>query len=455
MPDRVFTDGPSAGLLSAEQGGRTRDLLQRLLRLRHLLLAVSVLALAVMALEYLNPAWTLGPDGSSRGATNPLTLACVAIALLASAMVRPNRKADPVETGLWFGAIAMAALFPLSSNLAILLVPGHEISETCANTAVVVLCLGCARLLASRVPPAALFAALLATVMSFAGLISFALGLDLVFRASTGATLVALLSLSLAATLAHFRKQLVWSLMTPGPSGRFLRLSALAWGTVALLMPALLTSGIVPMAAIPVVYLGVMVAWLAFVVHFHGRYARLLWLATHAQGFTLRDRLTGAYTRAAAQQAYAANPDHRDLGLVMIDLDNFKCVNDRYGHPRGDAVLVETVAALRRELRISDLLVRWGGDEFIAIVQVDAIPELMQIAERLRVAVSTVSLDPDGDARLNASVGVTLARTGGSNELDHWVAEVDAALYDAKNAGKNRVSIAPSLRADMQAATAP
>ncbi|WP_238366539.1 sensor domain-containing diguanylate cyclase [Mesobacterium pallidum] len=452
MSERLLNNGTSIVSVPGDAAGQTRLLLERVVRLRHVLLIIAFGAWVVMMMDHLVPPWVIGADGVARPLTNPLTLACVALALGASAMVRPNRTAEPVELILWLCVTAMAALFPVSPALATYMFPAHVSGATCANTALVMLCLGCARLCGGRLPPLALFAALLASLLSSAGLVSHLLHLDLIFRQSSEATMVALLALSLVSLLGHFRKHLVWSLVTRGQSGRFLRLSMLAWGVLALLVPAMLSTGIVPMALLPAVYLAVMVAWLAIIMHFHARYARLLWQVTHAQGFTLRDRLTGAFTRVAAQQAFAAAPDHVGLGVVMIDLDDFKSVNDRFGHPRGDAVLIDTVAAMRRELRISDLLVRWGGDEFIAILQIDSVTDLLGVADRLRAAVSTVSPDPDGSGQLMASVGVTMARPEVDPELDAWVAEVDAALYAAKNAGKNRVSVAPSLRSEMFAA---
>ena len=120
------------------------------------------------------------------------------------------------------------------------------------------------------------------------------------------------------------------------------------------------------------------------------------------------DGLTGLLNRPAlgllADQAFKdMNRDGRPLCLVMLDLDNFKDVNDRYGHQAGDSVLVRSAAAMRSCLRGSDLACRWGGEEFLVILRSCALTESLALAEKMRAAIAVS--DPDGP-RVTASLGV-------------------------------------------------
>ena len=134
-----------------------------------------------------------------------------------------------------------------------------------------------------------------------------------------------------------------------------------------------------------------------------------------------------------------------DLTLVLADLDNFKQVNDRYGHPAGDEVLQAFARVLERTARESDVAGRWGGEEFALILTGTDADGGAQLAERARAAFEGAGLRaPDGEPLpVTASFGVASStRTG---EFDQLIAAADSALYQAKRAGRNRVE-APGAR---------
>jgi diguanylate cyclase (GGDEF)-like protein/PAS domain S-box-containing protein len=156
----------------------------------------------------------------------------------------------------------------------------------------------------------------------------------------------------------------------------------------------------------------------------------------------LHDSLTGMPNRTLIfdrlDQAMArARRNAASIGVIVLDVDHFKEVNDNYGHPAGDQLLIAIARSLENMLRDSDSAGRLGGDEFVVVCEnVHTQCELEEIAERLRVAVRT-PLQIGGRTLLpSISLGCTL--TDGAGSVDQVVSEADAALYRAKGAGRGR-----------------
>lgn len=176
----------------------------------------------------------------------------------------------------------------------------------------------------------------------------------------------------------------------------------------------------------------------------------------HAFGLALTDALTGALNRRGLAQGLPALLDlayrtDQQVGCLVIDVDHFKAVNDRFGHEHGDRVLVGVVAAIESSARRSDLFARLGGEEFVLIALVPGAEELRVLAEKVRVTVAERGLHPT----VTVSVGGSINRGSGQSVGDGGVEPVlaamisaaDAAMYTAKEAGRNRVVIPASRSA--------
>ncbi len=154
-----------------------------------------------------------------------------------------------------------------------------------------------------------------------------------------------------------------------------------------------------------------------------------------------RDALTRIANRyrlekTLQQECERAKRFRQPLALVAMDLDDFKPINDRYGHARGDAALIRVVENLSTSLRELDLLARWGGDEFVMVLPQTTLGEALDLAGLLRRAMER--LEPVGDYRLTMSYGVVQWQEGEGQEA--LLARADKALYRAKEAGKNTIS---------------
>jgi two-component system, cell cycle response regulator len=134
------------------------------------------------------------------------------------------------------------------------------------------------------------------------------------------------------------------------------------------------------------------------------------------------------------------------VGVVMLDLDRFKALNDTHGHPTGDVVLSETASILRESAREVDMVGRYGGEEFIAILPGADEDAAARFAERVRSALEIYVFEHEGkQIRMTVSAGVASAR-GDEFELpDELIKRADQALYRAKESGRNRVIRATEL----------
>ena len=171
------------------------------------------------------------------------------------------------------------------------------------------------------------------------------------------------------------------------------------------------------------------------------------------------DGLTGLYNHRYLHQRLEEEIERverygRDLSLVMADIDRFKVFNDTYGHPRGDAVLIAVAETLREVSRASDVVARYGGDEFVLILPETSAREARVVAERARESVEALPLAIDDPAapRLTLSLGVAaLTAAEGQQGGDpaalrgSLIDAADAALYRAKDLGRNRVCVAPRV----------
>ena len=161
------------------------------------------------------------------------------------------------------------------------------------------------------------------------------------------------------------------------------------------------------------------------------------------------DPLTGVYNRRYAMPRLAgiaaqAAQEGSDFAVMVVDLDRFKSVNDRFGHAAGDRVLSEVAHRLSENLRMSDLLARIGGEEFLVALPQTSIADAERVAERLCQVISDQPIRlPSGQAlRVTASIGVALGSTEGADpeKVPALIDRADQALLQSKSAGRNKVT---------------
>lgn len=154
------------------------------------------------------------------------------------------------------------------------------------------------------------------------------------------------------------------------------------------------------------------------------------------------DSLTGLVNRRAfserlAQEIARVSRGNGPSCLIMADLDHFKTINDHYGHQTGDHALTVFAATCRSVFREADLVGRWGGEEFIALLPDTRLEDALHVSDRLHTALSRTPITGNGDSfRLSVSLGIVAL--DGTRGMDEVLRAADAALYAAKEAGRSR-----------------
>jgi diguanylate cyclase (GGDEF)-like protein/PAS domain S-box-containing protein len=157
------------------------------------------------------------------------------------------------------------------------------------------------------------------------------------------------------------------------------------------------------------------------------------------------DALTGLANRTYTEITVRARLDEMvryrwPFGVLFLDVDHFKLVNDGHGHETGDRVLRAVAGTLAKSARSFDLVGRWGGDEFVAVVANVDLPAVATLAERFRALVETSRVSCDGRALpITVSVGAALARAG--DTTDGLLRRADALMYESKRAGRNTATV--------------
>jgi two-component system cell cycle response regulator len=168
--------------------------------------------------------------------------------------------------------------------------------------------------------------------------------------------------------------------------------------------------------------------------------ARLAHMATH-------DGLTGLLNSRAIYDRFQAElertaAENAETSLIMVDLDHFKTVNDRYGHLVGDEALRQTARVLEQAAPLPDCAGRWGGEEFVLLLPEMNLTEAARLAEALRARIEAIRIAVPGDPMLQftASLGISVSSLcSDACNLNQLVMQADQAMYQAKSNGRNRV----------------
>jgi diguanylate cyclase (GGDEF)-like protein len=157
----------------------------------------------------------------------------------------------------------------------------------------------------------------------------------------------------------------------------------------------------------------------------------------------VRDPMTGAYNKRyllenVARELALSHRHGVPLSLVMIDVDHFKSINDRFGHLAGDSVLIKLVADAQRMLRTEDLLARYGGEEFAIVTKSQPLEQAFALAERLRKLIAAEAFIFEGRRiPVTVSLGITSTSERSFSNPEEMIQCADERLYHAKRAGRN------------------
>ncbi|GFO70357.1 hypothetical protein GMLC_39360 [Geomonas limicola] len=159
------------------------------------------------------------------------------------------------------------------------------------------------------------------------------------------------------------------------------------------------------------------------------------------QELSLRDALTGLLNRRAFEELLEIEEGRREerpQALIMIDIDDFKALNDTFGHPAGDQVIAEVAGVIRDALRGADLATRYGGEEFAVLLPGTRAKDALRVAERIRSRIANLRLAMGPlTVQVSASLGVASRSDKRECTLKDVLAKADQALYRAKRSGKN------------------
>jgi len=177
-------------------------------------------------------------------------------------------------------------------------------------------------------------------------------------------------------------------------------------------------------------------------------------LRAQAQSLANADPLTGAFNRRrfielAEAHLARARHDRQPVSVLLLDIDDFKRVNDRHGHETGDRVLTTVAETCTRALRPGDLFARWGGEEFVALLPTAGKEDAFDVARRLRDGVARAVVTASGQ-RISVTVSVGVATLSeGEGDLDALLSQADRAMYSVKRSAKAAAARPPTMEIEL------
>ena len=302
--------------------------------------------------------------------------------------------------------------------------------------------LAVARLLGQTVKPLQAFWPLAAVCVIAAALledrIPRAALLGLVYAVQSGQILVLLLAAPPGPGRAMLR---LLALVVAASCAAFVARSTVILHSPELLTPSLVSSGVQSVTLLTGVA-AIVLGTLAFSGIRRNRYDE------HMTRLATRDALTGIFNRGTLmdlghKSVSAAVRARQPVSVLMLDLDHFKRVNDRFGHACGDRMLEQVTGIVAEKLREEDVLGRYGGEEFCVVLPNTDTEGARITSERIRTAIEAHEFElGTARTRITVSIGVATLAPTGSATLESLVMRADAALYQAKRRGRNRVVIA-------------
>jgi two-component system, sensor histidine kinase LadS len=166
----------------------------------------------------------------------------------------------------------------------------------------------------------------------------------------------------------------------------------------------------------------------------------------HAQQLAQHDPLTALLNRRgfldhALPALSAASAEARTLAVIMLDIDHFKAINDRYGHDAGDRTLVAVADRLRALAPTDSVVARWGGEEFVILLSATTQAQALAVAETLRIALADITIVKSDGGEISLTVSLGVALSGPATTLEDLLRQADDSLYKAKQAGRNRTEV--------------
>lgn len=161
------------------------------------------------------------------------------------------------------------------------------------------------------------------------------------------------------------------------------------------------------------------------------------------ENMAVTDKLTGAFNRRELEFSFekslkSAKKLHSDLSVILIDIDHFKEINDQHGHLVGDTVIKKVVHLINQCIRDNDVLVRWGGDEFMTLTP-SSLSTALSVANRIRDAIAGTNFITDSSTPFNVTISCGVAQFKETDSVDSLTKRADEALYAAKESGRNNV----------------
>lgn len=416
---------------------------------RHVRFTGFLLGVAVLFIAPLDTAFGLFDRLYANGAvprTHPLTWACLLLAVMATLRQRPLRHAGRIERGLWLTVLVIAIVKPWASAAIDNIARDVQLGAMGWNTATAFAFIALGQLLRKSNTVLGLFCAIGGVFLPGVALNGLLLGNSGFYGEMAAPTAFAVFGLGLANILSYARRPGLRLILKDSAAGRLVRHQVLLWaGLACLTPPALRLTDLTEGSGFALLYTAQMACILAGILHFGLRFAGLLDNARRLERDLVRDvstdPLTGAATRRAAVSYFVKTVWRQPMGVIMIDLDHFKRVNDLHGHAAGDQVLKTVVRGLRKDLRLTDMLARWGGEELLILIPAQDLETLRTRAEALRARIQSATAADASIPTVTASFGVTIAKPDMEPDMAAALERADAALYDAKAEGRNRVVV--------------